>query len=149
MVLGSGANRLPTTMELNWYEVLGLPRTATPDQIAARYRVLAKRYHPDKAGEGDPWPARLMPLINQAHKVLSDAATRAEYDARISQPKPPREAPPRETAAPQEAGEAPAATAPTPIPFTIPPIVPPEVLRWIERGAKFVRRIQGDADGTS
>jgi len=45
--------------------VLGLPPTATPQQIKRRYRVLAKRYHPDRGG--DQWQ---MQKIIAAYKFL-------------------------------------------------------------------------------
>ncbi len=64
------------------YAVLGVPRDATPLQVARAHRRLAKRHHPDlQANEqlrSDA--AERMRRINEAWAVLSDPATRAEYD---------------------------------------------------------------------
>jgi DnaJ-domain-containing protein 1 len=50
--------------------VLGLPPTATPQQIKRRYRSLAKRYHPDKGGD----PRQMQRLI-AAYELLMKEAT--------------------------------------------------------------------------
>lgn len=62
---------------MNLYELLGLPATATPAEIRASYRALAKRHHPDtKTGDKEKFAA-----LNLANQVLSDPARRAQYDA--------------------------------------------------------------------
>jgi hypothetical protein len=58
------------------YSVLGVETAATPGQIAAAYRRLAKSAHPDMDG-GD---AALFRRIEAAYAVLSDPAARARYD---------------------------------------------------------------------
>jgi molecular chaperone DnaJ len=60
----------------DYYEVLGVPRDAAPEDIKKAYRRLAHKYHPDKAG-GDE--ARFKE-VNEAYQVLSDVRKRAEYD---------------------------------------------------------------------
>jgi hypothetical protein len=50
------------------YAVLGLPAGATPDQVAATYRALAKRWHPDRGG--GPEAVRRMAEINGAYDLL-------------------------------------------------------------------------------
>ncbi|WBB80554.1 J domain-containing protein [Micromonospora sp. WMMD882] len=60
------------------YEVLGVPRTAGPEQILAAYRRKVRTVHPD-AATGDLHAAT---LLNVARDVLSDPETRREYDRR-------------------------------------------------------------------
>jgi hypothetical protein len=59
------------------YAVLGVPRTATREEIARAYRTLAKRHHPDA---GAP-PTAEMARLNEAWYVLSDPQRRAAWDA--------------------------------------------------------------------
>lgn len=68
------------------YELLGVARDATEEQIKRAYRKLAKRLHPDMPG-GDK---EKFAAINHAHAVLTDAARRAHYDLTGDDlPKPP------------------------------------------------------------
>jgi hypothetical protein len=67
------------------YEVLGVPRTATQEQIRFAYRSLAAHYHPDKH-VGNPLQelaAEKLARINEAHEVLGDPQRRASYDAAL------------------------------------------------------------------
>lgn len=60
------------------YAVLGVPREATPLQIARARRRLAKRYHPDlHPGEDVTEPMR---RVNEAWRILSSTTRRADYD---------------------------------------------------------------------
>jgi curved DNA-binding protein CbpA len=63
----------------NYYEVLGLPATASADEIKRRYRELARRYHPDV--NKSPDAAVKIKQINEAHHILGDPDRRATYDA--------------------------------------------------------------------
>ncbi len=64
------------------YEILGVPRTATQEQIKKRYRQLVRKYHPDVAE--DKAAARLAFLqISEAYQVLSDPDKRVIYDAEM------------------------------------------------------------------
>jgi hypothetical protein len=59
------------------YAILGVPRTASREEIARAYRRVAKRFHPD-AATGEPSASMLR--INEAWRTLSDAARRAQWD---------------------------------------------------------------------
>ena len=62
----------------DYYEVLGLPRNASPDDIKAAFRKLARQYHPDVSQE--PNAEERFKEINEAYAVLSDQDKRAAYD---------------------------------------------------------------------
>jgi hypothetical protein len=69
-----------STGKPDFYEVMGLPRTATPEDIKRAYRKLALRFHPDK-NRNDPQASARFQDINEAHSVLSDRAKREVYDS--------------------------------------------------------------------
>ncbi len=60
----------------DYYQILGVPRTASEEEIKKAYRKLAHKYHPDKAG-GDE---KQFKEINEAYQVLSNKEKRAQYD---------------------------------------------------------------------
>ncbi len=63
-------------MAKNYYEILGLKKGASKDEIRRAYRTLAHEHHPDKGG-GDEKKFR---EINEAYEVLSDDSKRAQYE---------------------------------------------------------------------
>ena len=63
---------------MNPYEVLGVPSSATAEEIRTAYRRLTLAYHPDR--NSSPGASDWMAQINRAYAVLSDPAQRAAYD---------------------------------------------------------------------
>ena len=63
----------------DYYEVLGVPRTATENDIRKEYRKLARKHHPD-VNPGDKSAEERFKEINEAYEVLSDAEKRKRYD---------------------------------------------------------------------
>jgi DnaJ-class molecular chaperone len=66
-------------MPRDYYEVLGVKRDATEDQIKKAYRSLARKYHPDR-NPGDKQAEANFKEVQDAYDVLSDKAKRAQYD---------------------------------------------------------------------
>jgi molecular chaperone DnaJ len=62
----------------DYYEVLGVPKNASNDDLKAAFRRLARQYHPDVNKEADA--EERFKEINEAYAVLSDADRRAAYD---------------------------------------------------------------------
>src|SRR5215203_5176316 len=65
----------------DYYQVLGIPRTASADDIKKAYRRLARQYHPDlHAGGKKTEMEKKFKELNEAHEVLSDPDKRKKYD---------------------------------------------------------------------
>ena len=64
---------------IDYYKILGLPRTATEDDVKKAYRKLARKLHPD-LNPNDPSAKQKFQQVNEANEVLSDPVKRAKYD---------------------------------------------------------------------
>lgn len=63
----------------DYYAILGVPKTAKPEEIKTSFRKLAKKYHPD-LNPGDQQAEARFKEVNEAYAVLSDDGARAKYD---------------------------------------------------------------------
>ena len=64
----------------DYYKTLGVPKTATADEIKKAYRKLAKQYHPDKNPDNPTAAEEKFKEITEAYEVLSDPEKRNKYD---------------------------------------------------------------------
>jgi curved DNA-binding protein len=62
----------------DYYKIMGLPRTASQDEIKRAYRRLARKYHPDVSKEPDA--EERFKEVNEAYEVLGDPEKRSAYD---------------------------------------------------------------------
>ncbi len=63
----------------DYYQILGVPRTASPADIKKAYRKLARQHHPDQ-NAGDKTAEQRFKDVNEANEVLSDPKKRKQYD---------------------------------------------------------------------
>ncbi|MBP7864675.1 MAG: J domain-containing protein [Acidobacteria bacterium] len=80
----------------NFYDVLGVPPTASAEEIRSAFLALAKQFHPDLARDARSrkQSTRKMQELNEAYAVLGHADKRADYDASLSTPPRPETPPP-------------------------------------------------------
>lgn len=72
-------------MKTDLYEILGVNKNATPDEIRKSFRRLAKKYHPD-VNPGNKEAEQKFKEINLAYEVLKDPAKKSQYDQMRSSP---------------------------------------------------------------
>lgn len=70
---------MPMAKQRDYYEILGVARDASPEEIRKAYLKLAHKYHPDKTG-GDKAAEEKLKEINEAYDVLKNKEKRAKYD---------------------------------------------------------------------
>src|SRR4029453_15344370 len=76
----SGGGNVMAVKFKDYYETLGVSRSASDDEIRNAYRKLARKHHPD-VNPGDKTAEERFKDINEAYSVLSDSKKRKQYDA--------------------------------------------------------------------
>ena len=66
----------------NYYEILGVARTATDKEIKKAYKALVKKYHPD-LNRDNPAAEEKMKEVNEAYSVLSNEVSRIDYNKKL------------------------------------------------------------------
>ena len=67
-------------MAKDYYQILGINRNASDEEIKKAYRRLAMQYHPDRNPEKEKWANEKSKEINEAYAVLGDPQKRRQYD---------------------------------------------------------------------
>jgi len=67
-------------MAKDYYEILGVPRNASDEEIKKAYRRLAMQFHPDRNPGREQWANETFKEINEAFSVLGDPEKRRQYD---------------------------------------------------------------------
>lgn len=67
-------------MAKDYYQILGVSRNATEEQVKKAYRKLAMQYHPDRNPGKEKWANEKFKEINEAFSVLGDPEKRRQYD---------------------------------------------------------------------
>src|SRR6516162_5535788 len=79
-MVGKVSLEYPSTMaKQDFYETLGVSKSASADELKRAYRNLAMKHHPDR-NPGDKSPEKKIKEINEAYDILKDDQKRAAYD---------------------------------------------------------------------
>jgi uncharacterized membrane protein YqgA involved in biofilm formation len=92
-----------------YYEILGVAKDATPDQVRRAYRRVVLKHHPDRSS--DPGSVEILHQANRAFEVLSDPVRRRQYDRELNPPPKPPPAATTKTSTPPKAQPRPSAAA--------------------------------------
>ncbi len=103
------------SLQRNYYEVLGLPPSATTDEIKRKYRELARKFHPDVV-QDKVLGQRVFTQINQAYSVLGNPERRAQYNMTLQAGGSPNGTPANAAPKPNGNPAAPSQTAAAPAP---------------------------------
>lgn len=71
---------------MNYYEILGVSKTASYEEIKSNYKTLVKKYHPDLYQGDKTFAEKKTQEINVAYDILSDSNKRAKYDLELNPP---------------------------------------------------------------
>ena len=66
-------------MDKDYYKILGVVESDSPEDIKSAYRKLARKWHPDVAGNSAD-VLSMFKEINEAYEILSDSVKKSEYD---------------------------------------------------------------------
>jgi DnaJ-class molecular chaperone len=72
-------------VSMNYYEILGVPKDASQEEVRRAYKRCALRYHPDKMQDND---AAMFKKVNEAYQILGDIERRKTYDELVKEPSP-------------------------------------------------------------
>ena len=70
---------------ISYYDILGIPKQASQDEIKQAYLVLAKKYHPDQNPQNKPLAMRRFQRILEAYETLRSREKRAYYNKELRQ----------------------------------------------------------------
>ncbi|KAL8435966.1 hypothetical protein ACSSS7_002107 [Eimeria intestinalis] len=84
MGLGHGHWYSTASGASDYYSILGVPKTASADDIKKAYRQTALKWHPDRNPQNRDEAGRRFREASEAYQTLSDAAKRAQYDASLN-----------------------------------------------------------------
>jgi curved DNA-binding protein CbpA len=117
-------------MQRNFYEVLGVQRNATQQEIKEKYLNLARQYHPDRAKDKEI-ADRLFVQINRAYTTLSNRTKREQYDATLGSV----------LASPSQQASRQTMSQPVPAPAPAPP-TQQQIREWFDQAARL--QMKGD-----
>ena len=65
---------------MDYYEILGVDRSASAEKIKKAYHEMLKKYHPDNHKENQEWACKRVCEINEAYEILGDPIKKKQYD---------------------------------------------------------------------